>query len=175
MGRLCNSRLCTGTRGCGQITLENYDLITRLITQAEPGDINFANPVVNNFSKYINNRLDKDVEGNLDFVAHGSSKTVKIFNHGKEYEVDWREIAKIIKVNKNYYQGKPIKLLSCYTGKNADGFAQNLANKLNTIVYAPKTIIWARPDGSYYIADKRDALKSEYQEFEKFVPRGKKK
>ena len=34
-------------------------------------------------------------------------------------------------------------------------------------------IIWAKSDGSYYIADKKHSPKSEYQDFKKFTPRRK--
>ena len=52
MGRLCRSGLCTGTRGSGQISLENYDLITKLMKQAMPGDINMADPSYNKYSDW---------------------------------------------------------------------------------------------------------------------------
>lgn len=42
-----------------------------------------------------------------------------------------------------------IRLLSCNTGKGNNSFAQNLANKLNVIVYAPTKIIWAWPNGKH--------------------------
>ena len=32
------------------------------------------------------------------------------------------------------------------------GFAQNLANKLNTVVYAPTNIVWAYSNGKHIIA-----------------------
>ncbi len=173
MGRLCRGGLCTGTRGSGQISIENYDLITRLMKQAMPGDINMADPSYNKYSEWIAKRIDKDAEGNLDFVAHGSKDSVDILVNGNVHTVDWRTVTKIIKSNKDYYPGKPIRLLACSTGKTDDGFAQNLANKLNTTVYAPRTIIWANNDGSYYIADKEHSPKSDYQDFKKFTPRRK--
>jgi hypothetical protein len=175
MGRLCRSGLCTGTRGSGQISLGNYDLITKLMKQAMPGDINMADPSYNKYSDWIALRKDKDSEGNMDFVAHGSKNSVDILVNGKVHTVDWRTVTKIIKSNKDYYPGRPIRILACNTGKTNDGFAQNLANKLNTTVYAPRTIIWANSDGSYYIADKEHSPKSEYQDFKKFTPRRKKK
>lgn len=167
MGRRINSGLALGVRG--QVSIENYELISKLVAQAVPGDINLADPKYNDFHDYIERRKDKDSEGNFDFVAHGGPKSVEIYVNGKTHEVDWRTVAKIIKVDKKYYRGQPIKLLSCSTGKLDNGFAQNLANKLNTIVYAPRTTLWAESDGSYYISECRTG--SIREEFRIFYPR----
>ena len=43
-------------------------------------------------------------------------------------------------------------LLSCYTGSTENGFAQNLANKLNIRVTAPNDILWAYPNGRMVVA-----------------------
>ena len=128
-----------------------------------------ADPKYNDFHDYIERRKDKDSAGNFDFAAHGGPKSVEIYVNGKTHEVDWRTVAKIIKGDKKYYRGQPIKLLSCSTGKLDNGFAQNLANKLNTIVYAPRTTLWAESDGSYYISESRTG--SIREEFRIFYPR----
>ncbi len=46
-----------------------------------------------------------------------------------------------------------IRLLSCNTGKDPYGFAQNLANKLNVKVIAPNTYYWAYPNGKHLAAE----------------------
>ena len=51
-----------------------------------------------------------------------------------------------------YKRGQAIRLLSCSTGTRSDGFAQNIANKLNATVYAPSDILWAYPNGRHVIA-----------------------
>ena len=140
--------------------------------QVVPGDMNLADPTYNYFHGYIERRRDKDSEGNFDFAARGSPKNVEIYVNGKTHKVDWRTVAKIIKRDKKYYKGQLIKLLSCGTGKLDNGFAQNLANKLNAIVYAPTTILWAQSDGSYYISETRTGLIRE--EFRIFYPRKEK-
>ena len=117
----------------------------------------------------INSKKGKDSEGNFDFAAHGGPKSVEIYVNGKTHEVDWRTFAKIIKEDKKDYRGQLIKLLSCSTGKLDNGFAQNLANKLNTIVYAPRTTLWAESDGSYYTSESRTG--SIREEFRIFYPR----
>lgn len=40
----------------------------------------------------------------------------------------------------------------CNTGSLDNGFAQNLANKLNVKVYAPTNYLWATPNGNYFVA-----------------------
>ena len=65
MGRRINSGLASGVRG--QFSIENYELISKLVAQAVPGDINLADPKYNYFHDYIERRKDKDSEGNFDF------------------------------------------------------------------------------------------------------------
>lgn len=85
--------------------------------------------------------------------------------------------------NKNYYfiiRGKSIRLLSCETGASANGFAQNLANKLNVVVEAPTKLVWAYPDGRYIVADRSSSNPyrpdlSKKGKFIKFYPGGKKR
>lgn len=54
--------------------------------------------------------------------------------------------------NADGYNGQAIKLLSCNTGALDNGFAQNLANKLNVEVYAPTNYLWSTPSGNYFVA-----------------------
>lgn len=49
------------------------------------------------------------------------------------------------------YNSQPIRLLSCNTGRLADGFAQNLANFMNVEVSAPTKYIWAYHDGKHIV------------------------
>lgn len=114
-----------------------------------------AKEIIEYLSLDINMVIDKD--------------TVLANNNCNEITVNSSIYAKIIKEDKKYYRGQPIKLLSCSTGKLDNGFAQNLANKLNTIVYAPRTTLWAESDGSYYISESRTG--SIREEFRIFYPR----
>lgn len=52
--------------------------------------------------------------------------------------------------------GQAIRLLSCNTGSLDNGFAQNLANRLNVDVSAPTNYLWAEPNGNYYVAGMND-------------------
>ena len=51
-------------------------------------------------------------------------------------------------------KSKSIRLFSCNTGANPNGFAQNLANALGKPVFSPNQIISAYPNGKYWIEKK---------------------
>lgn len=104
-----------------------------------------------NFSKYIKNRKDVDVNGYYDIIAHGTSTKIQISHRGQKINIDHRTASKLFKRDKNY-SGQAIKLLSCSTGKLPNGFAQNLANKLNIPVKAPTDYLWATPSGHYRVS-----------------------
>ena len=85
-------------------------------------------------------------EGCYDVVIHGAPKAVSFFGE----RTDAKTIAEILKQRKDY-NGGPIRLLSCSTGKGKDCFAQRLANELGVVVEAPDDVIWARSDKTYTI------------------------
>lgn len=118
--------------------------------RAVPGSADYMKPS-DPFSRYIKNRKDIDVNGYYDVVAHGSSNKIIVEHNGVSIEVDHRTAARLFKANKDYHHGA-IRLLSCSTGKVNSGFAQNLANKLNRPVKAPSDYLWARPNGTYFVA-----------------------
>lgn len=101
------------------------------------------------YFNYISKRKDIDVNGQFDFIAHGTHKNIKIEHNGKDISINSRIVAKLIKNRKDYKKGQPIRLLSCNTGSGKNSFAQNLANKLGVTVYAPTKMIWAWPNGNY--------------------------
>lgn len=115
-----------------------------------PGSADFMKPT-DPFSKYIKGRKDIDANGFYDVVAHGTENRIVIEHNGTSIEVDHRTAAKLLRANKDYNRGA-IRLLSCNTGKVSSGFAQNLANKLNRPVKAPSDYLWARPNGTYFVA-----------------------
>ena len=65
--------------------------------------------------------------------------------------MDHKTAARLIQ-NAEDYNGQAIRLLSCNTGLLDNGFAQNLANKLNVEVYAPTNYLWAASNGKYFVA-----------------------
>ena len=91
------------------------------------------------------------MKGFHDVIAHGTSNTILIEHNGQQIEVDHRTLSRLLSYNKES-SGKPIRLLSCSTGKVDSGFAQNLANKLNRPVKAPTDYLWAYPNGRYFVA-----------------------
>ncbi len=96
------------------------------------------------------------------------------------FKFNSRYIARIIMHNPQYKKKQSIRLLSCYTGSTTNGFAQNLANKLNVVVYAPTNIVWAYPGGKIVVAP-RQTNNPDYPDLSKkgkfvaFYPGGNKK
>ena len=128
------SGLYTGTKG--------YNTV--------PGSIDYMDKN-DSFSKFIKNRKDIDSNGFYDIIAHGSPISIQVNHNGKNIKINHRIAAKLLKSNKKY-NGQGVRLLSCSTGKIENGFAQNLANKLKVPVMAPTDILWATPNGSYFVA-----------------------
>ena len=122
-------------------------------SQAFPGSSDYMKPG-DPFSKSIRNRKDVDVNGFHDVVAHGGANNIMIEHNGQQIEVDHRVLSKLL-IKDRTASDKAVRLLSCNTGKVKEGFAQNLANKLNRPVKAPTEYLWARPDGSYFVAGGR--------------------
>lgn len=104
------------------------------------------------FLRNIRKRKDIDPGGKFDVIAHGRPNSMQIEHNGKKIDVNSRTAAQMISRLPGYRKGQPIRLLSCNTGVDEKGFAQNLANKLNVTVYAPSNYLWAWPDGSYRVA-----------------------
>lgn len=117
---------------------------------AAAGDASFMNPS-ESFNRYIRQRRDVDPDGKFDLIAHGTPNGIQIEHNGIRVLINSRTAAQMIKRLPDY-NGQPIRLLSCNTGARAEGFAQNLANKLGVVVEAPSDIIWAYPNGRHVIA-----------------------
>lgn len=92
----------------------------------------------------------KPKTGYTDIIIHGKSDHVEI-KTGNEWEkIDHRTLARMYKGDKKYTK-EPIRLISCETGKDVNGFAQNLANKLGRKVIAPSDTVWIYPNGKITI------------------------
>ncbi len=122
-------------------------------TQGNNPNLPIAGEIIFHSEKYqffinIANRTDIDPNGMYDVVAHGSSTRIK-YAEGSYYSA--RELARILKHRKDY-KSNVVRLLSCNTGVLPDGFAQNLANKLNVVVWAPNNLLWAYPSGKHIVA-----------------------
>ena len=103
------------------------------------------------FVSNISRRTDVDTNGYLDVIAHGTPNGIQITHNGQHMTVDHRTASRLIQ-NSDGYNGQTIRLWSCNTGALDNGFAQNLANKLNVEVYAPTNYLWSTPNGNYFVA-----------------------
>ena len=93
----------------------------------------------------MTNRLVIGPNGVLDVLAHGSRRSVQIFSHGVDVTLNAKQLAQHIRNIPGYYQGQPVRLISCSTGAYGLGnsFAKRLANELGATVHAPSSLIWA--------------------------------
>ena len=126
------------------------------------------------FVKNISKRKNIDADGYFEVIAHGTPDEIQIVHNGKTIMVDARTAARLIE-NSEGYNGQPIRLLSCSTGSTENGFAQNLANKLNVEVSAPSDILWATNNGNYFVAAKNARNAPDFGamgKFESFYPGG---
>lgn len=130
------------------------------------------------FRKYISKRKDVDPGGKFDLIAHGTANEMEVEHNGNKIMINSRTAARMIKSMPGYKEGQPIRLLACNAGARGTGFAQNLANKLGVTVYAPNNYLWAKSDGTHFIAAKNGAGKPDYSKkgkFVKFTPGGNRK
>ncbi|NET62609.1 MAG: hypothetical protein F6K47_42915, partial [Symploca sp. SIO2E6] len=98
----------------------------------------------------------------FDVLAHGNSQQIFYELHGKRWPdksgnyknipIDHVKAASIIK-NQPGYNGQNVRLFACNTGNCANGFAQQLANRLRVDVIAPTKILWADSSGRITIAE----------------------
>ncbi|HBV16495.1 hypothetical protein, partial [Chryseobacterium carnipullorum] len=117
-------------------------------TRAESGSINYMKST-DNFVRYAARATPQ--EGALDVMGHGGPNIFQVNNitvTGGEKLINHRVLAKLIRQNPQFV-GQDIRLLSCSTGEAE--FAQNLANKLKTNVFAPNNILWAHPSGRFSV------------------------
>lgn len=82
--------------------------------------------------------------GEYTFVAHGNSEGVFI---GGE-SLSAAEVAALIEADESW-DGKPVRLFSCETGRGGKPIAQEVAKILGVRVRAPDGIAWAAADGRY--------------------------
>ena len=71
------------------------------------------------------------------------------------------------------YNGEPIRLLCCETGKGDNCFAEQLSKLLGVNVEAPTETIFALESGGYEIGTKKGLKNGEMKEFPSEQKRGK--
>ena len=126
------------------------------------------------FVSNISRRIDVDANGYFDVIAYGTPNSIQITHNEQHMMVDHRTAARLIQ-NSDGYNGQAIRLLSCNAGALDNGFAQNLANKLNVEVYAPTDYLWSTPNGNYFVAGMGNSKvpdMSDIGSFKLFLPGG---
>lgn len=126
------------------------------------------------FASNISRRTDVDANGYFDVIAHGTPNGIQITHNGQHMIVDHRTAALLIQ-NSDGYNGQAIRLLACNTGALDNGFAQNLANKLNVEVYAPTNYLWSTLNGNYFVAGMNNSRLPDMNDvgiFKLFLPGG---
>jgi len=92
----------------------------------------------------------KEENGFSDVIIHGNSDMTAYYRDEEQINLNQRSLSKMIKKDSGYKKG-PIRLLSCSTGRDTNGFAQNLSNKMGVIVKAPSDTLWILPTGRMVI------------------------
>jgi hypothetical protein len=150
-----------GIKNISANAVKNESIVSQTVKSEAANSIdNIAAPGPANFMTdsdrfYINasKRTDIDPDGYFDVVAHGTPNKIQIETQNGPVLVDHRSAARLIQ-QQSGYNGQKVRLLSCSTGANNMGFAQNLANKLNVEVQAPTDLLWAYPNGKTLVAPK---------------------
>lgn len=94
----------------------------------------------------------KKEAGYTDVVVHGNPNNVAVIKNGNWIEIDHRRLAKFLKSDSGYSKGN-IRLISCSTGTEPKGFAQNLANKMGVSVMAPSDTLYIYRNGKMIIGN----------------------
>lgn len=145
-----------------QRAIEQANLIKRC-NQAMYPVYTGSRDLFGNNVKLARAKLAKD--GYYDVAMHGEPKTVELYGKRANHKV----VAEIIRNRKDYDSTKPVRLLSCSTGKadkNGDCFAQRLADELGVTVRAPDDIIWVWSNGTYTIGEDPDITTGAFHDFE---------
>lgn len=178
MGRPGILGVRSGIKGNGQMSFKNFNAdskareLARQIRNIASGSINFMNKN-DNYLKYISKRTDIDQNGFIDIVAHGNENAIVI--GCTIVQLNHRIAAKLImnKIGEQKFTG--IRLLSCNTGSQENGFAQKLADKLHVPVIAPTKYSFTCSNGKHFVAGSKDGgITPDYSdigEFKTFYPR----
>lgn len=103
-------------------------------------------------------------DGYTDVVIHGTPNSFAVLHNGKWEYIDQRSLATYLKNNIGY-SGGPVRLISCSTGADPNGIAQQLANKLGVNVLAPTDTLYVYPNGSMTIGSTPTSNTGSWVEF----------
>ncbi|WP_217616536.1 hypothetical protein [Cellulomonas sp. GbtcB1] len=146
-----------GRPGAGPGVLQRY------LDDASAADLNRfpRSEAIRNYSTNIPPK-----PGWYDVGMHGSPERVFLeHTDGSTLAIDHRTLADLIRRQPDY-DGSPIRLLSCSTGRDADGIAQRLADALGTQVEAPSDTLWIWSNGATGIGPTQRNLTGEWRIFD---------
>ena len=116
---------------------------------------------------YANYNKEKIPAGYYGVALHGKQYSAFVYDE----KIDSQTLANIINARGDY-NGEPIYLISCHTGKTDEKgncFAQQLSDSLGVMVKAPDTYAAIDKDGDVFISTKRGVRIS--SEFVTFTPK----
>ena len=108
-------------------------------------------------------------------MIHGTPDKVAIFHNEKWEYLDQRRLTTLLKHDKDFNKIKAIRLISCSTGSDTSGFAQNLANKLGVKVKAPSDTLWIFPGGKMAIGPKPNKNTGHWIIYKPYSKKGEKR
>ena len=140
------------------------------IRRFSSADVSFMSKRKGDFARYASRRKDIDPNGWYDVIAHGRHDAIEVNSLRGETLISARQAAALIRKQPGFRKAKGVRLLSCSTGADPEGFAQHLANALGKPVYAPTKALWADEHGHMWVSsDKHNVDKGQ---FVKFIPGG---
>jgi len=86
--------------------------------------------------------------GEYTLDLHGSPSVVQV---GDGSVMDPATFAQHVRTQTDWDGQTPIRLFSCDTGADPNGFAQQLARELKVDVTAPTKPVWSRPNGAPFV------------------------
>lgn len=117
-------------------------------SQSTPAGRAFFNP--QDSVRYMSERL-APLPGVRTYDLHGSSHSVDVWDGSRVVAVEAKEFAEIIRADPDW-NGEPIRLFACDTGKGPECFAQQLADELGVDVIAPTELAWSNVRGESWAA-----------------------
>lgn len=101
-----------------------------------------------------NLRLTPSQVGVLDVAMHGTSDAVYLKGHNPARPAQLGDLIR----GKPVFAEQPVRFISCHTGADAGGFAQQLADRLGAPVSAPTDLVWAHGDWALTIGPAHDVI-----------------
>jgi len=104
------------------------------------------------------------VPGVFDIMLHGGPNSGWIFAHGKWFPVSPKTIVAMANAN-GFKRGMSVRLLSCDSGALPKGFAKQLAEALDTRVFAPNVELFPGYNGKWVLGKLAGKAPGEWFEF----------